>query len=229
MPPTLHSLFTHLLPTTSLASPPLKPHHPSLTPQIAALHLHPTLEALLHILNHDLPSAHFLVRHMQAAPAVEGMLLHGVLHRAEGDFDNARAWVRDVADACEGFVPKRRAEGERLAGDVFERVQGRDGGDLVAFVYGGNGGGGGLGEEVGALIDDVEVWRGKKAGGEKEEEGKRIEARIRREAERVREWCEAKFGGGEFRDATKAWVKNSEEINKISGDMVSGGKGHREF
>jgi hypothetical protein len=32
-----------------------------------------------------------------------------------------------------------------------------------------------------------------------------------------------------FDDATKAWVKNSEEISKISGDMVSGGKGYRKF
>lgn len=57
--------------------PPLKPYpllpsfsssayDSSLSSSIAALSLHPTLEALLHILNNDLPSAHFLVRHMQS-------------------------------------------------------------------------------------------------------------------------------------------------------------------
>ena len=34
---------------------------------------------------------------MQAAPAYEGMLLHGILHRVEGDYENARAWYGDVA------------------------------------------------------------------------------------------------------------------------------------
>jgi hypothetical protein len=47
---------------------------PALTSSISALELHPTLEAALHLLNGDLPSAHFLVRHMQGPPAVEGML-----------------------------------------------------------------------------------------------------------------------------------------------------------
>lgn len=44
----------------------------ALTSAIAALQLHPTLEAAFHLLNADLPSAHFLVRHMQSPPAVEG-------------------------------------------------------------------------------------------------------------------------------------------------------------
>jgi hypothetical protein len=47
---------------------------PALTASISALQLHPTLEAALHLLNADLPSAHFLVRHMQGPPAVEGTL-----------------------------------------------------------------------------------------------------------------------------------------------------------
>lgn len=32
---------------------------------------------------------------------VEGMLLHGILHRVEADSGNARAWVGDVRDAVE--------------------------------------------------------------------------------------------------------------------------------
>ena len=34
---------------------------------------------------------------MQAPPAYEGMFLHGILHRVEGDYDNVRAWYGDVA------------------------------------------------------------------------------------------------------------------------------------
>lgn len=44
-------------------------------------------------------SAHFLVRHMQSPPAFEGMFLHGILHRIEGDYDNARAWYSNVKDS----------------------------------------------------------------------------------------------------------------------------------
>jgi hypothetical protein len=75
-------------------SPPLlAPGHSyniALTTQIAALEFHPTIESAL-------LSAHFLARHMQCSPKVEGMLLHGILHRIEGDYDNARAWYSDVA------------------------------------------------------------------------------------------------------------------------------------
>jgi hypothetical protein len=67
--------------------PPLLPPGKALVPEVG-----------LHILNQDLPSAHFLVRHMQSAPAFAGMYLHGILHRIEGDFDNARAWYSDVRE-----------------------------------------------------------------------------------------------------------------------------------
>lgn len=66
---------------------------------ISSLLVHPSLEAAFHILNDDLPSAHFLVRHMQAAPQYESMFLHGILHRIEGDYDNTRAWYNDVRDS----------------------------------------------------------------------------------------------------------------------------------
>jgi hypothetical protein len=77
------------------ASAPLQ----SLTHTISSLMLHPSIEAALHLLNDDLVSAHFLVRHMQAAPQYESMLLHGILHRIEGDYENTREWYRDVKDS----------------------------------------------------------------------------------------------------------------------------------
>lgn len=72
---------------------------PTLGSEIANLSLHPTLEAALHVLNLDLPSAHFLLRHMECAPAWESMFLHGILHRIEGDYNNARAWYGSVKDS----------------------------------------------------------------------------------------------------------------------------------
>lgn len=77
-----------------------RPTHPKLTHTIAALELHPALETFLHILNADLASAHFLVRHMQSPPAWEGMLLHALLHRYEGHISNGKAWYTDIAGAA---------------------------------------------------------------------------------------------------------------------------------
>jgi hypothetical protein len=221
VPQTLESISQTLIPKTNLVHPPKKAQDAQLTATIADLHVHPTIEALLHILNHDLPSAHFLVRHMQAPPAVEGMLLHGILHRAEGDFNNARAWISDVGDACEGYQPKHKEDGQKLDADVAKQVGSNSAisSSLIKFVYGD--------EEPKSLIDAVEKFRSRKKSEKDEEEG--IEKRIRGEAEKVLEWCKNKFGDGMWEDATKAWVKNSEEISKISGDMVSGGKGHRKF
>lgn len=92
-------VYNQLLSLPPPLLPPGKATDPDLADTIASLYLHPSIEAGLHILNADLPSAHFLCRHMQAAPQFEGMFLHGILHRIEGDYDNARAWYGDVADS----------------------------------------------------------------------------------------------------------------------------------
>jgi hypothetical protein len=220
---TLDSLATKLLGSTRLTHPPVHSTYPELTAVISSLQLHPTIETVLHMANSDLPSAHFLVRHMQAPPAVEGMLLHGILHRAEGDMPNARAWISDVKDACEGYRPKKRDEGEKLDEAVFAQTKGgaKGGTTMLEFVYGG--------ADPNGLVDDVQACRSKKQSqrGEGEEEG--LERRARAELQSILEWCKAKFGAREWRDASKAWVKNSEEISEISAGMVSGGKGFREF
>ncbi|CAJ2513274.1 Uu.00g013930.m01.CDS01 [Anthostomella pinea] len=99
---TFDGIYTHLTTTYHypvLPSPSLSPHEKSLTHSISCLSIHPTLEALLHILNADLTSAHFLCRHMQNEPAWEAMYIHGLLHRVEGDYRNAEAWYGNVADS----------------------------------------------------------------------------------------------------------------------------------
>ena len=133
--PTFSALYTHMKSTIPAPlNPPAKPSFTNLSSAIAGLSLHPTLESALHILNNDLPSAHFLVRHMESPPAYEGMFLHGILHRVEGDYDNARAWYRSVAksdvfisvwpeglgeakafiDRVEAFVKRKEGDGEAL-------------------------------------------------------------------------------------------------------------------
>lgn len=159
---------------------------------------------------------------MQAPPAVEGMLLHGILHRCEGDFPNARAWISDVSDACAGYLPKHRAEGVKLDAGVAREVARHDVEDgdvgLMGFVYGVEGA---LG-----LVDDVEYFRKRKGGpGERGS----LEETVREEIGRVVEWCVGKFGAGEWGDARGAWTRNGVEVQRMSDSMVSGGKGFREF
>ncbi|KAK5122744.1 hypothetical protein LTR85_003659 [Meristemomyces frigidus] len=170
-PPTLSSfyaLYTHL--TTAHGFPVLpstspRPHDNTLPNAIASLSLHPTLEALLHILNADLPSAHFLCRHMQNRPAWEGMYIHGLLHRVEGDYRNAEAWYGDVAESdvyrrCwpggleDAKVFIRRVEGLRKEkiGDegALERESGREIEALVGWckeVFG-----------TGKMEDATQAW-----------------------------------------------------------------------
>ena len=190
--PTFSALYTHILTFPPPLTPPAKPTSTNLTAQISNLSLHPTLEAALHILNNDLPSAHFLVRHMQAPPAYEGMFLHGILHRIEGDYDNARAWYHNVADA---------------QSEVFKEVWGEE-----------------EEEEARAFIGRVEGFV-KRGEGDREA----LQEESLREIKGVVEFCRSKFGEKEVLDATEAWVRPEEDIKKIGEDMVSGGKGFRQF
>ena len=187
---TFETLYTHLLTFPAPLTQPSKPHSPSIASKIADLSIHPTLESALHLLNHDLPSAHFLVRHMQSAPAFEGMFLHGILHRIEGDFDNARAWYGNVAES-----------------DVFRFVWKKGGLDAAK-----------------GFIGEVETLVKKKEG---EREG--LERRSREEIQAVIEFCRDKFGERRMVDASDAFVKNDERIQKISEEQTTGGKGHRHF
>ncbi|GAB7327243.1 hypothetical protein MBLNU13_g11138t1 [Cladosporium sp. NU13] len=106
--PTFADIYTHITanqpyPVLPSASP--HPRNPDLSHAISSLAVHPTLEALLHILNSDLSSAHFLVRHMEAKPAVEEAwygdvkdsdIFHSVWPEGEGGLEGGVAFIRRV-------------------------------------------------------------------------------------------------------------------------------------
>lgn len=190
--------------------PPARVLSPALTAAISSLQLHPTLEAALHILNRDLPSAHFLVRHMQSPPAYEGMYLHGILHRIEGDYDNARYWYSDVKP-CELYAKVWGSEGKS-----FKAVEGQQGNDDAAEKDAGQ-----------KFIDRVQML--KEGIIDAEGERKDLEQMSRQEIEVVVGWCVERFGTDRMLDATSAWVKNSEEIHKMSDDQITGDAGRRKF
>ena len=126
---------------------------------------------------------------MQSAPAYEGMFLHGILHRIEGDYDNARAWYANVKDS-----------------DVFSYAWEDGEGQARGF------------------IDGVERLAKKEEG-----DRQKLERDSLREIQAVVEFCREKFGDGEVRDASGAFVRNDEKRQKMSEEMVSGGKGFRKF
>lgn len=93
---------------------------------------------------------------MQSPPAYEGMFLHGILHRIEGDYDNARAWYHNVADS---EVFKEVWESEEQAREFIDRVE--------RLVKGKEGDREGLeGESVREIKKVVEFCKGKFGEGE---------------------------------------------------------------
>lgn len=175
---------------------------PTLSNEIANLSLHPTLEAALHILNLDLPSAHFLLRHMQSAPAWEAMFLHGILHRVEGDYDNARAWYGNVKDT-----------------EVFAYAWGRSSQSDSPS----DGSKSGIDAAL-AFIDEVQSLKETGDGDVDELGSKSLD-----EIQAVVAFCAKRFGVQRVEDARQAWTKNEGTIKEKSQAMLVGGEGWREF
>ncbi|MFC5528627.1 hypothetical protein [Cohnella yongneupensis] len=82
--------------------------HPGLAQDIAALSEEelagnhpdgklsaPAWKAALHLWNDDLEAAHELVQELHSAT---GSALHGIVHRREGDYDNAKYWFMRSGD-----------------------------------------------------------------------------------------------------------------------------------
>lgn len=125
--------------------PPLRPEHvwhPGLDTEIAGLSLTEftstqpdgavsvrALMAVLYLWNDSLNMAHQLVQDL-ATPT--GSVLHGIMHRREGDYDNAKYWFRRAGDhpAWHGlqsrastWLQELAAKGELPAGSVGEALR----------------------------------------------------------------------------------------------------------
>ncbi|KXT17653.1 hypothetical protein AC579_10115 [Pseudocercospora musae] len=189
------------------------PNDATLTDPISTLFLHPAFEALLHILNQDLTSAHFLVRHMQSEPETEGMWIHGILHRIEGDADNARAWYADVCetDVFEQVWGKSIEEEKQEAeADKDEVRTGKLPNQRKAREF----------------LDCVEALRNGDANAKQE-----LEKDARREVETLLEWCTQKFGTEKKLNASTAWVQpgGDSDVGQEKQSMLTGGDGFRKF
>jgi len=143
---------------------------------------------------------------MQSPPAFEGMYLHGILHRIEGDYDNARAWYSDVKDN-ELYVEVWGKEGRSWKdADKYSADNGLDSGQTF-------------------LNRAQRVKENKNPLAFRE----MLERESKREIETVIDKCVEKFGTGRMEDASQAWVQPSDDIRKMGEDQVSGDAGRRKF
>lgn len=94
--------------------------------QQAANGKHSLLEAALRLLAGDLDTAH---RISQEIASRDGSFWHGVMHRREGDYSNAKYWFRRV-----GEHPAYRTLGKELAGEPLTCELFADGWDAESFV-----------------------------------------------------------------------------------------------
>ncbi|GJE96646.1 hypothetical protein PsYK624_128460 [Phanerochaete sordida] len=207
---------------------------PALQPAIAALLLHPALEAALHLRNHALYAAHFLVRKMQNARA--GQHLHGILHRVEGDYDNARVWYGEAGGTGDRANEKTVRDGE---------------GAFVAF-WGGVAGHLGVVESVGevdegsrarvardaalAFLDRVqrlkEISKGPaQDAGAGTEERAILERISSAELDAVVEWAAGEYGWDTWHggDGSAAYTESTEEQKEEMRQQQYGGEGFRQF
>lgn len=168
---------------------------------------------------------------MQSPPAFEGMLLHALLHRVEGDVENARCWYFDVLGSGVFEFVWEGGGGEEELGRLVEEATGKDGaGDkgpeknskMSDYKEGKSEYGSKpeaaralSPEQVTSFLDRVQRLRLYKkkssenplpAGVDEETERRELGEVSKREVERSRRWCEKRFGTEQWRDASGEFV-----------------------
>ncbi|TFK48154.1 hypothetical protein OE88DRAFT_549203 [Heliocybe sulcata] len=207
---------------------------PRLQSAIADLRLHPLLEESLHLMNYSLVEPHFYLRKMQNSRG--GQHLHGILHRIEGDYENARTWYREASGTETPAQDVTRTEGQ----DVFVRFWSRqtrllvdtDAEDIEDEAQ--------LARAAGiAFIDQVEKMKKESKGqvfdaGLGTLERQELEWISKAELNTVVEWAGSTFGWkdwgrgeGYAKDASDAYTGNTEEQREIF--KKQSGEGIRKF
>jgi hypothetical protein len=119
---------------------------PGLTGAIDGLDASDAVKAGLHVLNDDLERAHELAQAHEGDKTCD--YWHAIVHRREGDFDNAKYWLRQVGrhpvlsrvydggpSAAIGFIDRCR---DAKAGDrsTLEAIQKREVLGLIEYARG---------------------------------------------------------------------------------------------
>jgi len=90
----VESIFETLSQRSSFPLRPSKVYDAALTRRIDALDALDQVKAGLHLLNDDLDRAHELAQAHEGDKTFD--LWHAIVHRREGDFDNAKYWLGQV-------------------------------------------------------------------------------------------------------------------------------------
>lgn len=178
-------------------------------------------------MNLDLPSAHFLLRHMQADPAWEAMFLHGILHRIEGDLDNTRAWYKDVVHSDvfkhvwgQDDYPGRKVQNDGSAtrgpDKEHSKREDRDEREISLAL-----------QRSLTFLDELEQAKATVRSGRPPPDHL-LEASSA-EFERVLAFCEGKFETNIVAEASGVWVSMAEKHAESAEKMMTGGEGWREF
>ena len=106
------------------AEPPWLDHRPQnadlSAAVIAAPDLSPSLRSALDLVAGQLDRSHTISQNL---PSAEGSFLHGIMHRREGDFSNAKYLVRKVGSHPVIAALTRRHDAYRAADDFVDRCE----------------------------------------------------------------------------------------------------------
>ncbi|KZT19862.1 hypothetical protein NEOLEDRAFT_1141489 [Neolentinus lepideus HHB14362 ss-1] len=185
-------------------------------------------------MNYSLYAPHFILRKMQNSRG--GQHLHGILHRVEGDYENARIWYREASGTETPPTEVTNREGE----DVFvefwarqtqllkdtdaEKIEDKAQRARAAAI---------------AFVDRVEKMKEQSKGqvfeaGLGTAERKELEDISKAELNAIAEWAGKKFGWeswgegvGGAKDASSAYTGNTQEQKEVF--MKQMGEGIRSF
>lgn len=177
---------------------------------------------------------------MQSPPKYEGMLLHALLHRTEGDLGNSRAWYSDVcgSEVFEYVWSVHLDDGETEEGNTAQLVQpeavkddkqptpepgseeARNSSKTLPVVV--------------KFLDDIASLRStshkdRTASQDWEAEREKLSAMSKQEVARILEWCERRFGTARWEDASSEFAGSAEKYKEIASKQVVGGEGWRKF
>ena len=109
---------------------PLRPNEvydAGLTAAIDALDADDAVKAGLHLLNDDVPRAHALAQDHEGDKTSD--YWHAIVHRREGDFDNAKYWLRQVGR--HPVLARVHDGGPAAAAAFVDRCRNAAGGDVT--------------------------------------------------------------------------------------------------
>lgn len=153
-------------------------------------------------------------------PKAEGLFVHGILHRVEGDYENARAWWRDGAVCAPGVIARVHTGGVGDAEGIIDATCAF----RVAYERGYAVARRRMGYDAVSVAEE-----GSREEEEEEEEFAALKAAHDGELRRVWSWCVQRYGVERWVDASGEFGEKSDKYRELAGAQLVGGEGWRVF